>query len=184
MGCDDELKDALGMIIRGERNVSSLEKADLLINATYYSEILKPGSDHTFDRLKWHKNSLEILSGSDIIFCDPDNGLIVKSVSEKSKKSDKYILPEEITPYFLSGKSVVFYNHRCREKEDIYLKRFQALRQRDELSDAVWKGLKFTRGTTRDYFFILQQEHVNRINIAIDYMMKTNWKKHFSILHI
>lgn len=183
-GCDDGLRDSLGIIIGGERNVSSLEKADLLINTTYYSDILKPGSDRSFNRLKWHNNSLETLSCADIIFCDPDNGLIVKSVSVKSKKSDKYILPEEIISYFQSGKSVIFYNHRCREKEDIYLKRFHSLRRRDELSDAAWKGLKFFRGTTRDYFFILQKEHVNRINIAIDCVMKTDWKKHFSELNI
>ncbi len=137
--CDDELRDALGMIIGRERNVRSLEKAELIKNATYYSDILRPGSDHSFNRLKWHKNSIEILSGTDIIFCDPDNGLIVKSVSEKSKKSDKYILPEEITSYFKSGKSVVFYNHRCREKEAIYLERFQSLRQQDELFDTAWR---------------------------------------------
>lgn len=141
-GCDDGLRDSLGMIIRGERNVSSLEKADWLMNTTYYSDILKPGSDRSFNRLKWHYNSLGILSCADVIFCDPDNGLIVKSVSERSKKSDKYILPEEITSYFQAGKSVIFYNHRCREKEDIYLKRFHSLRRLDELSDAVWKGLK------------------------------------------
>ncbi len=115
----------------------------MLINTTYYSVILKPGSDRSFNRLKWHNNSLETLWCADIIFCDPDNGLIVKSVSVKSKKSDKYILPEEIILYYQSGKSVIFYNHRCREKEDIYLKRFHSLRRRDELSDAAWKGLKF-----------------------------------------
>lgn len=48
MDCDDGLRDALGMIIGGERNVSSLEKADLLINTTFYSDILKRGSDRSF----------------------------------------------------------------------------------------------------------------------------------------
>lgn len=184
MNCDDELRETLRIIVRGERNVSSLEKANLLAGATYYSEILKPGSEHDFIRLNWHKNSLEILTYANIIFCDPDNGLIVKSVSEKSKKSDKYILPEEIFSYFQSGKSVVFYNHRCREKESVYLKRFQTLKQREELSGADWKGLKFVRGTIRDYIFILQPQHVDKVNLAIECMMKTNWQKHFFILDI
>ncbi|NLZ80375.1 MAG: hypothetical protein GX913_01000 [Clostridiales bacterium] len=184
MNCDTELSEALRVIVRGERSVKALEKANLLAGATYYTEILKPGSERDFIRRNWYKESLEVLADADIIFCDPDNGLIVKSVSEKSKKGDKYILPEEIVSYFKSGKSVVFYNHRCREKESVYLERFQPLKQREELSFAEWKGLKFVRGTIRDYIFILQPHHVGRANSAIERLIKSNWNKHFSILDI
>lgn len=184
MNCDDELREALRLIVRGERSVKALENANLLAGATYYTKILKPGSEHNFIRLNWHKESLKVLADTDIVFCDPDNGLLVKSVSRKSKKSDKYILPEEIVSYFQSGKSVIFYNHRCREKESVYLERFQPLKHQEELSSAEWKGLKFVRGTIRDYIFILQPHHVNKINLAIECIMKTNWKKHFSILDI
>lgn len=184
INCDTELREALRVIVREERSVKALENANLLTGATYYTEILKPGSEHDFIRLNWYKESLEVLADADIIFCDPDNGLIVKSVSEKSKKSDKYILNEEIVSYFESGKSVVFYNHRCREKESVYLERFQPLKQREELSGAEWKGLKFVRGTIRDYIFILQPYHVDRVNSAIESLIKSNWNKHFSVINI
>lgn len=183
-GCDDELKEVLSRIIKDDRNVSSLEEANLIPGAMYFSNILKPGSDFSFDRMNWHLNSLEALAATDLVFCDPDNGLIVKSVSEKSIKSDKYILPGEIVSYFQAGKSVVFYNHRCREKEEKYLKRFQALKQQEELSAAEWKGLKFVRGTIRDYIFIVQPRHVDKVNHAIESLLEGNWKKHFSVLDI
>lgn len=119
-----------------------------------------------------------------MIFCDPDNGLIVKSVSRFSKKSDKYILHDELISYYQAGKSVVFYNHRSREQEQIYLQRFQPLMKRYELAEAEWRRLKFARGTIRDYIFILQPKHTYAVDMAISDMMKSNWKKHFSILDI
>jgi hypothetical protein len=110
--CDDELLKSLYAIATGIRGVVQLENANLIPKAIYYREILKPGSDRNFNRSIWFRNSLEALSECDIIFCDPDNGLIVKSVSQKSNKSDKYILPDELVSYYKAGKSVIFYNHR------------------------------------------------------------------------
>jgi len=131
----------------------------------------------------WQRNSLEKLACSDIIFCDPDNGLLVKSVSLGSNKSDKYVTADELVTYFLTGKSVVFYNHRCREKEHVYLKRFSLLQRNNEISYAEWKGLKFVRGTIRDYLFILQPYHVDKVNSAIESIMQSSWNKHFSLIN-
>lgn len=183
-GCDDELLKDLRTITDGTRSVAALENANLIPGANYYKEILRPGSDRNFFRLLWYRNSLEKFKQSDIIFCDPDNGLIVKSVSQKSIKSDKYIISDELVSYYQTGKSIVFYNHRCREQEQVYLQRFQTLMQRNELDGAEWRGLKFIRGTIRDYIFILQPKHSAAVDIAIKNMMKTNWQKHFSVLNI
>lgn len=181
--CDDELFNMLRVIVEGNRSVAALEKAKLIPNAQYYSSILRPGSDQFFSRDTWHKNSLKTLSDSDVIFCDPDNGLLVKSVSLSSVKSDKYVTENELIDHYLSGKSVVFYNHRCREKEHLYLRRFIPLQMRNELVSAKWMGLKFTRGTIRDYIFILQPFHFEKINGAIERMMQSDWNRHFSILN-
>jgi len=183
-GCDDELLKSLYNITNGTRNVSALENANLIPNAYYYKELLKPGSDKNFLRSEWYRNSLEKLSKSDIIFCDPDNGLIVKSVSQKSNKSDKYVLHNELISYYQAGKSIVFYNHRCREQEKVYLQRFQTLMQNSELIGAEWRGLKYVRGTIRDYIFILQPKHSMAVDIVINNMMESKWKKHFSVLNI
>lgn len=172
------------LITTGARSVATLENANLIPNGVYYREILKPGSDKNFVRSIWHRNSLQTLSESDLIFCDPDNGLIVKSVSLKSGKSDKYIIPEELISYYQEGKSVVFYNHRCREHEQVYLQRFEALKQKNELKGAEWRVLKFVRGTIRDYFFILQPQHSAAVDKAINNMMESNWHRHFSIVNI
>jgi len=181
--CDDELFNMLRGIGKGKRSIAALIEAKLIPNAQYYSAILRPGSDQSFSRDIWQKNSLEALTGSDIVFCDPDNGLLVKSVSLSSAKSDKYVTENELVAYYLSGRSIIFYNHRCREKEEVYLRRFISLQLRNELVSAKWKGLKFARGTIRDYIFILQPFHFEKVNDAIEKMMRSNWNRHFSIMN-
>lgn len=183
-GCDDELLNALRSVVEGCRSVAALENARLIPDAQYYSAILRQGSNKSFCRDAWYRDSMKALANSDIIFCDPDNGLLVKSVSLSSAKSDKYVTENELVDYFLSGKSVVFYNHRCRQKENIYLQRFKPLQMRSELAQAKWLGLKFKRGTTRDYLFILQPNHFKQASGAMRGMMKSNWDRHFSILNV
>ncbi len=183
-GCDDELLHKLkGIASSAVRNIAALEDARLIPYAQYYSAILRPGSDQFFSRKNWHKESLETLAGTDIIFCDPDNGLLVKSVSLSSAKSDKYLTPDELIAHYLSGRSVIFYNHRCREKEHLYLRRFIPLLRRKELTSAKWKGLKYARGSIRDFIFILQPFHFERINGVLERMMHNNWRRHFSMLN-
>lgn len=43
---------------------------------------------------------------------------------------------------------------------------------------------KVCHGIIRDYIFILQPEHSAAIDVIMNKMMITNWKKHFSILDI
>jgi hypothetical protein len=181
-GCDDELLESLRTIAAGKRSIAALKSANLLPGAKYYSKILRPGSDNSFSRDIWFKNSLKVLAGSDIVFCDPDNGLLVKSVSPGSSRSNKYVTENELVSYYLADKSVVFYNHRCREKEPVYLQRFAPLQQKDELAGSKWKGLKFARGSVRDFIFILRPSHVTKVETAIKKMMQGNWCKHFSLL--
>ncbi|NLK00965.1 MAG: hypothetical protein GX318_06980 [Clostridia bacterium] len=184
LGCDDELLESLRSVVESDRSIAALEGENLIPNARYYSEILKPGNDSIFSRDLWFEKSQEVLADSDIIFCDPDNGLLVKSVSLNSSKSDKYITEKELLSYYGMGKSVIFYNHRSREKEAVYLRRFVPLMEGHELRNAKWKALKFARGSVRDYFFILQPPHVNPLEAVISDMMKSNWNKHFSIMDV
>lgn len=183
-GCDDGLLELLRVVASGKRSIAALEQANLIPGVCFYSEILKPGNDNKFLRAVWHQKAQSALIDADIIFCDPDNGLLVKSVSLGSSKSDKYVTENELISYYITGKSVIFYNHRCREKEHLYLQRFASLQQKDELTGAKWMGLKFVRGTIRDYFFILQPNHIEQMTTALERLLQSNWNKHFLMLDI
>ena len=180
-GCDDQLLKSLKTIVLNQnRNVAALERADLLPGVIYYNEILhSPGTQHMASRVRWHNNALALIKPCDIVFLDPDNGLLVKSVSRNSNKSNKYVFPEELADYYKSGKSIIFYNHRSRQSEEYYLLRFKELEKNNLFPDSKWIALSFRRGTVRDYFFILHIDHVKEVENALSILFSSRWKLHF-----
>lgn len=179
--CDDDLRDILSKVIEsGCRSVYNLEASELLNTGVYYNKILNSASETVADfRKNWHNDALSCFKGCDIIFLDPDNGLLPKSVSGNSKKSVKYVFEDEIADYLLNGYSVVFYNHRTREKTEIYLKRFEQLFNRAEIKDASKCAISFVRGTIRDYIFIIHPEHKEAVENSLRQIMSSQWNKHF-----
>jgi len=181
LDCDDDLLCRLNsMLEKGKRSVSELEKLDLINTGKYYHErLIESEVRDASVRIKWHQNALVAMQECDLVFLDPDNGMIPKSVGRGSRKSIKYVFPEEIIDYYKAGHSVVFYSHRTREQLNVYLKRFDKLFKADELADATIRGVSYKRGTVRDYFFILKEENVAAIDDSIAEMFAGEWSRHF-----
>lgn len=186
VGIDEELRHSLAFLIYNNiRSVEQLERQKLLQTGIYYHEILAPISNNIFEmRNTWHQNSLECMEGSELVFLDPDNGLLPKSVGAGSVKSVKYVLPNEIIDYYHAGYSVGFYSHRTREQLKDYLCRFNDLFDTLQLKGATIAGISFKRGTVRDYFFVLHEEHRTRVLNGIKDLLRSNWNLHFSIIEI
>ena len=71
--CDPPLADILAKIAKGERSVVALQEADLIPNAVYFDEYL------TVDgRREWCERAKRLFADVDLVFMDPDNGLLVK----------------------------------------------------------------------------------------------------------
>ncbi|MCL2337005.1 MAG: hypothetical protein FWC60_06260 [Firmicutes bacterium] len=179
-GCDDELRDALRCAVANERRVSMLEEQELIKNAIYFSSRLLPPATKKFSRDDWHKRAMKRLSDADIIFLDPDNGIITKSTSPKSAKSVKFVLHDEICDYYMAGHSLVIYNHRSRQTEPEYLRRFDWMIDEPRLKTAHRLGLKFVRGTVRDYIFLIQPKHQPLVLSAVETILNSAWNKHFA----
>lgn len=182
--CDDELLASFGnMLVQGRRSVADIEKLNLLNTQKYYHErMIEPRKQPGTTRNEWHQNGLNALTECDVVFLDPDNGMLPKSVSRGSDKSIKYVLPEEIMDYYNAGHSVVFYSHRTREQLQVYLERFEDLFDAAERKGAKIKGVTFKRGTVRDYFFILHEKHVPQVENALERMINGKWSRHFEII--
>ena len=92
-GCDDDLLEALNsMLDHGMRSVLEIENLDLLKTQKYYHErIIEPKIQSGTMRSEWHQNAMITMLGCDLVFLDPDNGMIPKSVSRGSDKSIKYV---------------------------------------------------------------------------------------------
>ena len=122
--CDEELWTSLGKIVENDRReVAALEK-DAILPAKRYSVRLdftdtrKPDRKSVRDR--WHADAVKALQGCDLVFVDPDNGLICPS-AVGMKKSNKYVLCKELADYYNTGASVIYYQHKARRKDEFYI---------------------------------------------------------------
>ena len=172
VACDPALAYALRAIATSPaRCVAALEKADLIPGTTYYSKVVP-----VKERTAWHEAALAQLATPDLVFLDPDNGLLVKSVGKRSVKSPKYTFYEEVADYVARGKSVVVYNHRCRKKPAVYFGQiYDALRAAVPGARGI-SAITFRRGSVRDYFAIsASAKHEARIVAAFAGMCAGAW---------
>tara|TARA_B100000963_G_scaffold314169_1_gene292562 strand:- start:120 stop:845 length:726 start_codon:yes stop_codon:yes gene_type:complete len=95
------------------RNISTFTKSTHLGQyVSFYNKTIP-----LFNREKWLADSLNFFKSRDIIFLDPDNGLLKK---KKSKKlSLKYILVDEIELYLLKNKTIIFTQFQSFNKTNI-----------------------------------------------------------------
>ena len=185
--CDESLWSELKQIVEsGDRSVAALQK-DSILKATFYAETLdfrgKKKAERRLIRENWHQNALKALCGSDLVFVDPDNGLIVSSAEEKPKEN-KYVQPEEMAKYYEQGSSVIYYQHKARRQDSYYEDQHRQLLSRPEFAGASGLGIKFWKTSHRYYFFILQSEHRDKITKAVHDMLGSEWSKCFSQLPI
>ena len=82
-----------------------------------------------FSRQEWFEKSLKQLNQANIIFLDPDNGLEVMSKPYGRKCSSKYVYWREVEALWLSGKSLLIYQHFIHENRFNFIQRIlEALR--------------------------------------------------------
>lgn len=183
--CDEKLWLELKNIVKAKRRkVSSLEN-ETILHAAFFSDELdfkeKAKPEREMFRADWHARALAKLAGNDIVFVDPDNGLIVPSAAGKPKEN-KYVLAEELAGYYAQGSSVIYYQHKARRKDDFYREQHEELVRRKEFPEAAGLGLKFLKTSQRYYFFILQPRHRKVVEETVDEMVQGAWKGYFEIL--
>lgn len=183
--CDEALWRTLGQIVSsGRRKVAALEEAGIL-PAVFYSDVLDFSNttkqERASIRREWHTMASERLRKCDVVFTDPDNGLIVPS-AEGTIKSNKFVLPFELAGYFQAGSSVVYYQHKARRPDDFYIQQHRALLTSGAFPGASGLGVKFFRTSQRFYFFILHPGHKEQISHCIAQMLETPWRGCFAYL--
>ena len=183
--CDVQLWSALGEIVdSGNREVSTLERSDIL-RATFYSRMLDfTGTDKTerqMLRWEWHNLAMEKLRACDIVFVDPDNGLMVPS-ADGTPRSNKFVLPFELAEYYRAGASVIYYQHKARRPDDFYMVQNRRLIESSAFPQAASLGFKFRTTSQRYFFCLIHEEHVAAFSACVDRITKTPWHQHFSIL--
>ena len=94
--------------------MSALQSCRIL-HAIFYDEILdftgKKRAERISTREEWHKQAVDQLSELDVVFVDPDNGLVVPS-AEGRPKENKYVKPDELLAYYAASDCFVFPSYR------------------------------------------------------------------------
>ena len=173
--CDEELAVTLTQIAKSKnRSVKALEKKHLIPGAKYYSEPIS-----VVGRDEWHKLALNCLEGFDVVFLDPDNGLLVKSVGKRSARSVKYTFYEEVRDYINRGQSVIVYNHRCRKPEEQYFNDIcNKLEKETGIQKTEMLKMTFPKCSVRDYIAVpAKKEHRKKLIEAFCTMEQSRWGK-------
>ncbi len=171
--CDEELAGALTKIARSKnRSIKALEKQSLIPGAKYYRD-----SVTVAEREDWHAHAMKALEGADIVFLDPDNGMLVKSVGKRSVRSVKYAFYEEARDYIKRGQSVLVYNHRGRKPEGVYFRElYQGLAGMTEVPEEDLLAITFPKCSIRDYIAIsASKDHYVKIKTAMEEMVEGIW---------
>lgn len=171
------------VFVKKKRNIAEIEKGNVLPRGTiFYSAPI--GYDNT-SRKAWHQAALEKLEKTDVVFLDPDNSIETLKMYSAGKISPKHTLFQEIVDYYERGQSVIIYNHKSRQKKEIYLERFKELSRKLESStgkEAPIYILRARRYTVRDFVFLVQRKHKKLMEKLISSFMTRGWEEHFTPL--
>ena len=177
--CDPVLWLALGQIVQsGKREIVALEQSSVL-TATYFGRLLDSSHGDKVARqavrTDWHRKALQALQGCNIVFVDPDNGLMVPS-ADGTPKSNKFVLPYELAEYYHAGASIIYYQHKARRPDEFYIDQHLQMVSSGAFPGATSLGIKFTKTSLRYYFFAVRPEHAKTITACIQQMMDSPWQ--------
>ena len=177
---DPELFEALRNITScNEKTIRMCE--ELIPNAVYYREKVPVHKDPEAQRINrrlWFNNSTLFLREAELVFADPDNGMLSEKKTAGNKGAEKYILPEEAKLYYESGRDVVYYCHKGRRKQAAWEETKTQMKM--VLPDSQLLVLTYHRGTQRSYIFVIHPDHYSEYEKLLFEFRQTKWKDDFT----
>lgn len=119
---DRETFDKLYMIVKsGNRSVRAVESSDLLADAVFSGRRLDFHGCKLHEqeawRKKWFRKTRRDLEDCDLVFADPDNGLIERESFRPGRRRHGKGIPEcEIAALLEGERPVILYHHNSRRK--------------------------------------------------------------------
>ena len=171
----DELKKIADI---RDKSVKNVEESGIIPEAVFYSDLLNPlgkPDDREQERNAWFLESTYELANSELIYLDPDNGLLEESEPRK-RGAEKYALPDEVEQYYRAGHNVVYYCHKGRRKMGAWFD-YKSIMCK-ALPDAKPIVLTYHKGTQRSYVFLVHPEYYQKYRNIIERFMG-NWRDIF-----
>jgi len=164
--------------LSGERRIESLEP--LLPGGTVFHRTPVPPNG---SRPAWFQGALEHVKAAHVVFCDPDNGVLLVN----NCASVQHISLGEIRSLCKGGHSLVIYHHLNRSDSHKSQIAGMLRRLRHELPDAeAVYGAWFHRGSGRVFLVVAQRAHASTIHAAIECLQASAWTHdgHFTIVRV
>jgi hypothetical protein len=117
---DPNLFDSLAAAVRRNRAVRQIQKAQILPNCLFCDDVV-PDSQSL--RNSWIAQALKKLSGVDLLFFDPDNGIEVRSTPLGKRGSSKFLYWDEIEAAWSKEYSLLIFQHFPRQNRAEYVSR-------------------------------------------------------------
>lgn len=114
---DPDLFDALGRIVAGNRSVAALHESGVLSAHSFDRPVpdarVAPG-DRCVARGKWFSDALAALTTCNLIFADPDNGLVDDNPERRRSRTFGKQLPLCEAQALADGRPAIIYHHNTR----------------------------------------------------------------------
>ncbi|MCY3820761.1 MAG: hypothetical protein OXH52_15610 [Gammaproteobacteria bacterium] len=116
---DPRLFEALKRIVSDDdRSVGSLQRSGVLGNATFAGKRLDVSAVRWRERrdwrLRWFKETRNQVAHCDVVFADPDNGLVSDTRFRPERKEDAKRIPLAEATALGEGRTAIIYHHNSR----------------------------------------------------------------------
>ena len=175
-----EVFDALKIIaFKPDKSVYDVQNSGIIPRAIYYDDLLKiegTPPEREYKRNTWFFKSMDELKEADLIFMDPDNGLLESNDASKLG-AEKYVLPDEVEMYYNAGHNVVYYCHKGRRTYAAWqeYKSFMF----DRIPTAKPAILTYHKGSQRSYVFLIHEKSFVKYRKIIESFL-SGWYRIFS----
>lgn len=183
---DPQLYDLLQALIHNHgRFVRCVEEFDVLPgNTRYFRDLLDyagipPGAQRQQFRERWLHDALQATNDVDVVYLDPDVGLIPYAVDVHSPKGCNYAHPNDIGLFLEHGKSVVLYQTIRGRSVGQRIDAARALLPMQSTQPNKQIRLIALQFNTRLFIILPQQEHRERIKARVRQLLASSWGAHF-----
>lgn len=182
--CDSELYDRLKEIVYENRCLDEIRDRGILGSETdrevAFCDIQLPLGPKV-RREQWISEAVEEVRGKDIIFCDPDVGLVPRS---RKGNSPKHALDDEIESFLETARSstVVVYQYLHQRTREIQLNNWRRLKQSIGDCDMTVVGFTMPGADTFNHALVVSQRAADIvIEERLDALIDTgSWRDCFT----
>lgn len=177
---DVETHAMLGDLVRsGRRTVAAVEASAILTRALFFSDpvaLRAAPQERVAHRNDWFARGLATLSGADVLFLDPDNGIETRSLKSSDYRAGKFVFWNEIEAAWATGASLVIYNHLNRTAPvSVQTDRLRSAFAERLKDVALLVPLLFRRGSCRHMWVISQPRHSDLLRKRIRHFLDRGW---------